>query len=167
LQLLLLQQLPPPLLLLLKLHMLASCCIRCAAYAIGPIPHVRQHVCERQIVWLKKMLGLCTMLSAFQMRVVGCCLLLALVACAGLRAAAQPPVSPGTLSIGQVFSGQYDDFTTFGSDLVFKISSPGGSVSRLNGLALTIFPSYFSKIDFSKPVEGQSRRPFRCARLVS
>jgi hypothetical protein len=96
--------------------------------------------------------------SAVHMRVVGCCLLLALVACASLRAAAQPPpVSPGTLSIGQVFTGQYDDFTTFGSDLVFKISSPGGSVTRLNGIALTIFPSYFSKIDFSHPVEGQLR----------
>jgi len=74
-----------------------------------------------------------------EMRVQLGCLLLALVACSSLLAAAQQPTSPGTLTQGQVFTGQYDDFTTFGDNIIVKIATSDGTILRFNGIGLHFY----------------------------
>jgi hypothetical protein len=89
------------------------------------------------------------------------CLLLAAVACFGLHAAAQQPTSPGTLTVGQVFTGQYDDFTTFGDDIVIQTTTADGTVLRFNGIGLHLYYPWYNYRALPRSFEGQL---FFCAR---
>jgi hypothetical protein len=91
------------------------------------------------------------------MRVQLGCLLLALVAFLSLHAAAQQPTSPGTLTVGQVFTGQYDDFTTFGDNLIIKIASSDGSVLRLSGIGLHFYYPWSNYRALPRSFEGRSQ----------
>ena len=83
------------------------------------------------------------------------CLLLAAVACFGLHAAAQQPTSPGTLTVGQVFTGQYDDFTTFGDDIVIQTTTADGTVLRFNGIGLHLYYPWYNYRALPRSFEGQ------------
>jgi hypothetical protein len=84
--------------------------------------------------------------------------LLVAAAYLGLHASAQPPTSPGTLSVGQVFTGQYDDFGDFGGDsLIIKISAADGSILRLNTVGLRFYYPWYNYRALSHPFEGQPR----------
>ena len=91
----------------------------------------------------------------FEMRGVFCFLLLVLVACLGLQAAAQQPTSPGTLVVGQVFTGQYDDFTTFGDNIVTKIVASDGTVLRFNGIGLHFYYPWSNYRALTRSFEGR------------
>jgi hypothetical protein len=103
------------------------------------------------------------------MRLVLCSVLLVLVACLGLHATAQQPTSPGTLAVGQVFTGQYDDFTTFGDNIVIKIVASDGTVLRFNGIGLHFYYHWYNYRALRDSFEGQRCVPhsFVCQSDVS
>ena len=104
-----------------------------------------------------------------KMRLVLCSVLLVLVACLGLHATAQQPTSPGTLAVGQVFTGQYDDFTTFGDNIVIKIVASDGTVLRFNGIGLHFYYPWYNYRALRDSFEGQRCVPhsFVCRSDVS
>jgi len=93
-----------------------------------------------------------------EMRVQLGCLLLALVACSSLLAAAQQPTSPGSLTEGQVFTGQYDDFTTFGDNIIVKIATSDGTILRFNGIGLHFYYPWWNYRALPRSFEGRSPR---------
>ena len=100
-----------------------------------------------------------------EMRVQLCCLLLALVACSSLLAAAQQPTSPGSLMVGQVFTGQYDDFTTFGDNIIVKIATSDGTILRFNGIGLHFYYPWWNYRALPRSFEGGSPRQLAFATL--
>jgi hypothetical protein len=72
-----------------------------------------------------------------------------------LQATAQ--ATPGTLAIGQVFTGQYDDFTTFGDNIVVKVATSDGTVLRFNGIGLHFYYPWYNYKALRSSLEG--RRP--------
>ena len=104
-------------------------------------------------------------LVELEMRVQLGCLLLALVACFSLLAAAQQPTSPGTLYVGQVFTGQYNDFTTFGDNIIIKIATSDGSILRFNGIGLHFYYPWWNYRALPRSFEGGSPRQLAFATL--
>ena len=104
-------------------------------------------------------------LVKLEMRVQLGCLLLALVACSSLLAAAQQPTSPGTLTVGQVFTGQYDDFTTFGDNIIVKIATSDGTILRFNGIGLHFYYPWWNYRALPRSFEGGSPRQLAFATL--
>ena len=100
-----------------------------------------------------------------EMRVQLGCLLLALVACSSLLAAAQQPTSPGSLTEGQVFTGQYDDFTTFGDNIIVKIATSDGTILRFNGIGLHFYYPWWNYRALPRSFEGGSPRQLAFATL--
>ncbi len=82
-------------------------------------------------------------------------LLLMAIACFSMQAVAQQPTSPGSLVVGQVFTGQYDDFTTFGDDIVIKTTTSDGTVLRFNGIGLHLYYPYYNYRAMPRSFEGQ------------
>jgi hypothetical protein len=82
-------------------------------------------------------------------------LLLVAFTCFGWHAFAQQPTSPGMLAVGQVFTGQYDDFTTFGDKIVIKIATSESTVLRLNGIGLHLYYPYYNYRALPRSFEGQ------------
>jgi hypothetical protein len=83
-------------------------------------------------------------------------LLLTAIACFSMQAVAQQPTSPGSLVVGQVFTGQYDDFGDFGGDsLIIKISVAGGAVLRFNTVSLRFYSPWYKYRALPRPFEGQ------------
>jgi hypothetical protein len=61
------------------------------------------------------------------------------------------------LAVGQVFTGQYDDFTTFGDDIVIKTTTADGTVLRFNGIGLHLYYPWYNYRALPRSFEGQLR----------